>query len=99
MDYQPPPPQHTDDEDVLALLEGPVSALREQALFLIKCLNKHKSIDVDLWRALADLAGSVCDQIDDVTCVCCMARRQVVKLGRGRGFDAVLCDSCLIEAL
>jgi hypothetical protein len=86
------------DSDVLSLLGGPVQAMREQAQWLLSCLARHREIDRDLWQDLSDLAGDVLNQTDLVICVACLKDEQV-KLGRGRGFDAVLCDQHLDDLM
>ncbi len=82
------------DADILSLFEGPVKAMREQAEWLMKCLDRNKgAIDIDLWRDLGDIAGDLLNASDIVLCTEC--RRlddKTVRLGRGRGFDACLCD-------
>ncbi len=87
-------PDQIDDSDVLSLLVGPVSALREQAQWLITCLARNRQIDRDLWEDLARLAGGVLDDTDGVLCLSCL-RAGRVELGRGRGFDEKKCDACL----
>lgn len=85
-------PDAQPDSDVLSLLGGPVRNMRDEAQRLIKLLANHRDIDVDLWQGLADAAGNLLNSTDDLCCVECL-RDERVTLGRGRGFDAVLCDA------
>ena len=88
--------QMATDDDVMMLLEGPMVAMREQARWLIKILANNKNIDRDLWDGLARYARVVLDESEQLLCVRCLSRQDVT-LGRGNGFDAILCDSCVFD--
>lgn len=83
-----------DRDDVIALFNGDLSDIRGHVQSLISHLANHQDIDIDLWKDLRDFAGRAMQELEDCCCVRCLSLGRV-RVGRGQGFDARVCDDCL----
>lgn len=88
----PKPPMTQHEPPDLAVASGIVADMRTQGEFLIRWLQRNQHIDHDVWMKLTDVARELFELTDLLLCVRCL-QRQRITIGRGQGFDPVLCDA------